>query len=508
MSGDAEKTPGTDVAAAAVPAAANQAELVAHAREAMQQKRWEQALARWDACIASFGPRPHWLSQKAIALRRLTRLDEADALYQTLAREHPALSAGLDGLAWNAFRRNDFPRALALFTRCVELYPDKSVRTWNRQRANLLLRLGRADEAQALYRELVEEDPEDVENRLGHARAAIESCRSAPDSDARRKALAREVVETVVPKAPRAGLQLLVALGAVKEAGEALLRVEREARTLEEIETCFLFTGRLLERGARGAVWERLLVRAREIGGASDLELRLLLALEQFGEFVHAFDARRGAGASPHRLLLERVRDRLAKPRSEVFQEAKVFGIGLSRTGTTSLSVALTALGIDTVHWTNPLTHQLLSGVDFFMFGASTDCCVSGEFEKLYYQYPNARFVWTTRPLESWLASFREHHAIDSWTDDAEKLRRVFSAPECLHMFAHAALEFELYLNVDDLARAWRSFDERVRHFFANKPKAKLLEFDLFAGQGWPELCGFLGLAVPAEPFPRLNAAP
>jgi tetratricopeptide (TPR) repeat protein len=491
-----------------VPSPADQAELVARAREAMQQKRWEQAVARWDACVASFGARPQWLSQKAIALRRLDRLDEADALYQTLAREHPALSAGLDGLAWNAFRRNDFPRALALFTRCIELYPDKSVHAWSRQSANLLLRLGRADEAEALYRKLVEEDSEDVESRLGHARAAIESCRNAPDSDARRKALTRDVAETVVPKAPRAGLQLLVALGAVKEAGEALLGLEREARTPEELETCFLFTGRLIERGMRGAVWERLLNRARETGGASDLELRLLLALERFGEFVRTFDARRGAGASPHRLLLERVRDRLAKPRGEVFQEAKVFGIGLSRTGTTSLSEALTMLGIDTAHWTNPLTNQLLSDVDFFMLGASTDCCVSGAFEKLYYQYPNARFVWTRRPLESWLASFREHHANHSWADDTEKLRRVFGAPECLHMFAHAALEFELYLNEDDLARAWRAFDERVRHFFANKPKAKLLELDLFAGQGWPELCGFLDLPIPAEPFPRLNAAP
>ncbi len=135
------------------------------------------------------------------------------------------------------------------------------------------------------------------------------------------------------------------------------------------------------------------------------------------------------------------------------------------------------------------------------MFGASTDCCVSAELEKLYYQYPNARFVWTTRPFDAWLASFIGHHDRHSWARDVEGLRRVFDSGACEHMFEHAALEFGLYLNAADLDDSWRAFDSRVRHFFADKPRDKLLELDLFAGQGWEELCGFLGHPIPSLAF-------
>jgi hypothetical protein len=46
-----------------------------------------------------------------------------------------------------------------------------------------------------------------------------------------------------------------------------------------------------------------------------------------------------------------------------------------------------------------------------------------------------------------------------------------------------------------------------VLAFFADKP-GRLLRFDLWAGHGWAELCGFLGLPVPDRPFPHRNAAP
>ena len=140
------------------------------------------------------------------------------------------------------------------------------------------------------------------------------------------------------------------------------------------------------------------------------------------------------------------------------------------------------------------------------MFGAATDCCVSAEMEKLYYQYPNARFVLTTRPLEPWLRSFHDHHERHSWAGDIDSLRAVFDRADCAHKFEHAALEYGLYLNAETLTEAYQAFETRVRLFFSDKPANKLLTLDLFAGQGWPELCGFLGRPIPSEPFPKLNA--
>ncbi|GEM_PF-1081596 len=493
---------------AGAPASNDPQDWAAWGREAVAERRWDEALARFDLCIARFGVRPHWLSQKANALRRLDRLDEAEAIYGALAQDHPQLSTGLDGLAWTAARRGDDARALELFARCIAAYPDKSVHVWTRQRAQLLMRLGRFDEAESVFRGLVEEDPTDIDARTGCVRAAIESSRPAPDRDARREALTSRVLAEIAPKDAYAALQLLVLLGATCEASTLLLDLESRARSVQDIETCFQFIPRLVERGARGALWDRLLSRLRAADEAEpELELGLLLALERFDTFVSTFDAHRAALATSRQLfMLERVRDRLAKPRRAVFAEEKVFGIGLSRTGTTSLCAALSVLGIDAAHWTNPLTHQLLSEVDYFMLGAATDCCVSAEMEKLYHQYPNARFVLTTRPLEPWLKSFGEHHDRHSWAGDIEGLRAVFDRADCPHKFEHAALEFGLYLNAGSLAEAYRAFDARVRHFFSDKPEGKLLTLDLFAGQGWPELCGFLGRPVPRQPFPKLNA--
>jgi tetratricopeptide (TPR) repeat protein len=505
----AETAQGANAPSGEPPASADPADWVAWAREAGGERRWPLALARWEMCIARFGAKPQWLSHKAHALRRLDRLDEAQALYEALAHDNPLNPAGLDGLAWIAFRRGDLALALTLFTRCIETYSDKPMRAWTRQRAQLLMRLGNPAEAEDAYRCLVEQDPSDVESRAGYVRAAIENCRGESDRNSRREELSRDVLETIAPADAGSALQLLVSLGALKAAAELLLRFEPEARTPSELETCFMFIARLVERGSRGALWGRLLARARQNGGIPALELRLLLALERFDEFAAVFAARRAElEDTAHLAALEKVRDRLQKPRREIFAEAKVFGIGLSRTGTTSLAEALTLLGIDTAHWTNPLTHQLLSDADFFMFGASTDCCVSAEFEKLYYQYPNARFVWTRRPLDAWLASFERHHDRHSWARDAEELRNVFDQNLCTHMFEHAALEFGLYLNAADLPAAWREFEARVEYFFSDKPEGRLLTLDLFAGQGWPELCAFLGRPVPDAPFPRLNAMP
>lgn len=509
MSADVETIRGSDAPCGDPPSSADPTDWIAWAREAGGERRWAESLARWETCIARFGARPQWLSHKAHALRRLDRLEEAQALYEALAHDYPKNSAGLDGLAWIAVRKGELALALTLFTSCIETYPDRTVRAWTRQRAQLLLRLGKPGEAESIYRRLADEEPADIESRAGYVRAAIENCRDAADRDARRGELNRYVLANIAPGDAGSALQLLISLGAIQDAAALLLRIEPEARTPGELETCFMFVPRLIERGSRGAIWERLLGRARETGEAPTLELSLLLALERFDEFTALFESRQAAlDASPQLAALRHVCGRLQKPRHEVFAEAKVFGIGLSRTGTTSLAQALDLLGIDTAHWTNPLTHQLLSDADFFMFGASTDCCVSAEFEKLYYQYPNAKFVWTMRPLDAWLASFLGHHDRHSWARDVEELRIAFDRGACTHMFAHAALEFGLYLNESDLAASYRAFEARVRHFFAGKPEGKLLELDLFAGQGWEELCRFLGRPIPSHPFPKLNAAP
>ena len=394
------------------------------------------------------------------------------------------------------------------------MHGDLSSREAASDAAKTLLESGQFSEAADLYLRLSEDFPQVRHYKTAHVRAAIETCRDLAGSETRRNELRDYILENVVAggdERDRAqALGFLAALGAWKEGVNLLQQIERDPQSVRDIETCFRFVPRFIERGTRGALWRSLLTRLRKMrvglkeeqkGAVIELELKLLLAMERFPEFATLFKRRRDLlGDSKNLSALEAVRDRLVKPRAEVFAESKVFGIGLSRTGTTSLANALTILGFDAVHWTNPLTHQILSDMDFFMFGACTDCSVSPEFERLYYLYPNAQFVYTRRDIDAWAQSFWRHHRRVSWASDMESFREVFSQ----RPFPDAAVEFALY-TTDDVRDSYRAFEHRVRGFFSGKPKGKLLELDISAGQGWPELCAFLGKPVPEVAFPKLN---
>jgi len=60
----------------------------------------------------------------------------------------------------------------------------------------------------------------------------------------------------------------------------------------------------------------------------------------------------------------------------------------------------------------------------------------------------------------------------------------------------------------DDLGWADVGYhNDEVRTFFVNEPD-RLLIASWSAGDGWPELCAFLDMPQPDEPFPREKVAP
>jgi hypothetical protein len=193
---------------------------------------------------------------------------------------------------------------------------------------------------------------------------------------------------------------------------------------------------------------------------------------------------------------------RLETPAHEALRAPKVFGIGLSKTASHSLSLALSTLGLRSAHYQNPLSFELLDADEALHFDACNDTPVTHCFETLYFSFPRSRFVYTTRPLGDWQASLRTHHQHHFGTDRWDELRTLTAncAPPA------AAVEASLYFNHADAEAAWRAHDSRVRRFFADKPGDRFLEFDVFAGDGWPRLCAFLGLPEPAAAFPHENA--
>lgn len=203
--------------------------------------------------------------------------------------------------------------------------------------------------------------------------------------------------------------------------------------------------------------------------------------------------------------FLKQTAERLSGAKPASLLDEKVFVIGLSRTGTTTMNATLKSLGYCAVHWRNPLSLSILGKEDWGLYDAFSDISVAAQFELLYEQYPNAKFIYTCRPEESWVASVQRHYNRGLGVSHPYELREKHRSSR----FAGVAgeVEKELYCAHKTWAEARRAHDDRVQRFFQDKPKSKFLRFSVFEGHGWNELCRFLDKPLPSRPFPHANRA-
>ena len=89
----------------------------------------------------------------------------------------------------------------------------------------------------------------------------------------------------------------------------------------------------------------------------------------------------------------------------------KVFGIGLDRTGTTSLANALNELGILTIHYADDATtnQELIAGNKLTILEEYQGIIhgTSPFFQKLDNLYPDSKFILTIREQQQWLKSMQ-----------------------------------------------------------------------------------------------------
>src|SRR5688572_18590389 len=93
----------------------------------------------------------------------------------------------------------------------------------------------------------------------------------------------------------------------------------------------------------------------------------------------------------------------------------KVFGVGLSKTGTSSLTEALNILGIRSVHFPNDertfeelrCAQYRLSVLDEYQ--SVTDTPVAPYFAQLDSAWPGSKFILTVRDKSEWLRSAEAH---------------------------------------------------------------------------------------------------
>jgi hypothetical protein len=196
----------------------------------------------------------------------------------------------------------------------------------------------------------------------------------------------------------------------------------------------------------------------------------------------------------------------------------KVFGVGFSKTGTTSLEEALQILGYSVCrgHWQTPHTFYLLALYihrdyeEIFRMVNYWDAFADGPwggtdlYVQLYKRLPESKFILTIRDAESWYFSFEKlitkfdlnlETALDSY-----HARRYGSAYFFKHIFG-----------IDTMAGSrqkiishYNAYNKKVKDYLSRN-RADFIEFDIPAGDGWEKLCEFLGKEIPNQPFPHEN---
>jgi len=174
--------------------------------------------------------------------------------------------------------------------------------------------------------------------------------------------------------------------------------------------------------------------------------------------------------------------------------QGKIFGIGLSRTGTQSLALALQALGYHVKHW-------CMHMADCHNHDATLDIGTAMRFPVLDKLYPGSKFIYTVRDRESWLDS------CERWWQEHRALVRIppVNDAQAIQM----EQEHEVYGSWEfdrDLWNAvYNAHDQRVRTHFENRPH-DILIMDICNGEGWEKLLPFLGFGE--VPFPCKNRGP
>lgn len=188
----------------------------------------------------------------------------------------------------------------------------------------------------------------------------------------------------------------------------------------------------------------------------------------------------------------------------------KVFGLGLSRTGTRSLSAALHVLGYDTVHYPTDqgTLDTLVRGDARFPqlehFDGLTDITVAPYFEDLDKNYPGSKFILTVRDEAGWLKSCSNHWSgRDAYATDE---KGVGENEHRIHMeirrFLRAAVYAGYEYNPERFSRAYRRHTENVLRYFEGRPN-DLLVLNIATGEGYEKLAPFLGVPIPPSPFPH-----
>ncbi|KAK8059860.1 hypothetical protein PG996_009790 [Apiospora saccharicola] len=218
----------------------------------------------------------------------------------------------------------------------------------------------------------------------------------------------------------------------------------------------------------------------------------------------------------------------------DILKPMQVMSLGMTRTGSASITQALTILGYRNVHHgiqaiSNPNDWTVFSSASdaFFdtlpsyrgqpfgrfdwdkIFGRCEAVTDMGSFFALplIASYPNAKIVLVERDVDSWYESMDEAIFSTTWGWRANLIIDVFG--RFMNLTGGLTIRKIMlgYYEARDVGEMRAKAKERYRRHYAEiraaVPEGQLLNYDL--KEGWGPLCAFLGKPVPDLPFPQAN---
>jgi len=180
--------------------------------------------------------------------------------------------------------------------------------------------------------------------------------------------------------------------------------------------------------------------------------------------------------------------------------KTKVFGLGLNKTGTSTLGACYKEFGYSQCGYSFEILQEyiqngfsnkiqrIIAENDAFQ---DIPWCIM--WKDLIRHYPDAYFILTTRPdALIWFDSQVNHYKRTPAAFEANKMVYGHSDPE-----AHKEIYLSSYIN----------HNTEIKTFFDSHEHYKLATFCWEFGDSWDEICSFLKVEVPEKSFPHANSS-
>ena len=190
----------------------------------------------------------------------------------------------------------------------------------------------------------------------------------------------------------------------------------------------------------------------------------------------------------------------------------KVIGAGLGRTGTLSLKLALEHIGFGRCYHMSEMLSQIRTNLPLWVRSAKGDPQWDAIFDgyqsttdypgctfwrELVAKYPDAKVILTTRDPGKWFDSA-------SATIFSDPHRARFEGNPLMEEFFGLTVFGDVGDKLHDREKMIDYFNAWNQAVIDEVPAEKLLVYS--PGDGWEPLCAFLGVPLPAEPYPRVNS--